>query len=160
MTNIKTPRGETNDFPIRIELHQGSALSPYLFNLVLDALIASIQDEIPKCVLFADNIVLLGDSNDEINQKLELWRRTLEFKDFQLSRAKREYMRCSFGDRQPHEDIEITLRDYAIKQVDKFKYLGSIVQEGCEVNNDVNNRIQAGWFKWRKSIGVICDRKV
>ena len=114
MTNIKTPRGETNDFPIRIELHQGSALSPYLFNLVLDALIASIQDEILKCILFADDIVLQGTQKNEINQKLELWRRTLEFKDFQLSRAKREYMRCSFGDRQPHEDIEITLGDHAI----------------------------------------------
>ena len=58
MTSVRTHRGETNDFPIRIGLHQGLALSPYLFNLVLDALIASIQDEILKCILFADDIVL------------------------------------------------------------------------------------------------------
>ena len=44
--------------------------------------------------------------------------------------------------------------------MDKFKYLGSIIQEDCEVDGDVNNRIQAGWCKWRKASGVICDRMV
>ena len=37
-TRVRTPVGETIDFPIRIGLHQGSALSPYLFNLVMDVL--------------------------------------------------------------------------------------------------------------------------
>ena len=59
MTRVRTPVGETIDFPIRIGLHQGSALSPYLFNLVMDALTESIQEEIPKCMLFTDDIVIL-----------------------------------------------------------------------------------------------------
>ena len=59
VTSVRTPGGETTDFPIRIGLHQGSALSPYLFNIVLDVLTSSIQEEIPKCMLFADDIVLL-----------------------------------------------------------------------------------------------------
>ena len=80
VASIRIPRGETTNFPIRIGLHQGSALSPYLFNIVLDVLTASIQEEIPKCMLFADDIVLLGDSTGEINQKVELWRMTLELK--------------------------------------------------------------------------------
>ena len=85
---------------------------------------------------------------------------TLESKGFRLSRGKTEYMCCTFGNTQTHEDIEITLRDHVIKQVDKFKYLGSIVQDNCEVADDVNNRIQAGWFKWREATRVICDHKV
>ena len=106
-TRVRTLAGETIDFPIRIGLHQCSALSPYLFNLVLDALTTSIQEEIPKCMLFADDIVILGDSKVEINWKLELWRRTLESKGFRISRSKTEYMHCSFSYRQVHEDIEI-----------------------------------------------------
>jgi hypothetical protein len=31
-----------------------------------------------------------------VNQKLELWRRTLEAKGFRLSRPKIEYMKCDF----------------------------------------------------------------
>jgi hypothetical protein len=36
VTSVQTNDGDTNDFPINIGLHQGSALSPYLFALVMD----------------------------------------------------------------------------------------------------------------------------
>lgn len=35
-TNVRTCDGLTKDFPITIGLHQGSALSPFLFALVID----------------------------------------------------------------------------------------------------------------------------
>ena len=70
-------------------------------------------------MLFADNIVILGDSKDEINWKLELWRMTLESKGFRISRSKTEYMYCSFGNKQTHEDIKITLGEHVIQHVDK-----------------------------------------
>jgi hypothetical protein len=34
--SVRTSDGDTNDLPINIGLHQGSALSPYLFALVMD----------------------------------------------------------------------------------------------------------------------------
>jgi hypothetical protein len=36
VTSVRTSDGDTNDFPINIGLHQGSALSPYPFALVMD----------------------------------------------------------------------------------------------------------------------------
>jgi hypothetical protein len=36
VTSVQTSNGDTNDFPINIELHQELALSPYLFALVMD----------------------------------------------------------------------------------------------------------------------------
>ena len=85
---------------------------------------------------------------------------TLELKGFRLSRGKTEYMHCCFDDTQTHEGTEIQLGNQTIQQVDKFRYLGSIIQKDCEVDSDVNNRIQAGWVKWRKATGIICDCKV
>ena len=41
-----------------------------------------------------------------------------------------------------------------------YQYLGSIVQNDGEIEADVNHRIQAGWLKWRKASGVLCDKKV
>jgi hypothetical protein len=36
MINVQTSDGDTNDFPIKIGLHQRSALIPYCFALVMD----------------------------------------------------------------------------------------------------------------------------
>ena len=47
MTTTRTIVGKTNEFPITVGLHQGSALSPYLFALVMDELTRHMQDEVP-----------------------------------------------------------------------------------------------------------------
>ncbi|KAH1239114.1 CRS2-associated factor 2, chloroplastic [Glycine max] len=86
---------------------------------------------LPICKL--DDIVLLGESREELNERLETWRRALETHGFRLSRSKSEYMECKFNkSRRDDEEIE----------------------------GDVNHRIQAGWMKWRKASGVLCDAKV
>jgi hypothetical protein len=48
-------------------------------------------------MLFADNVVLVDESREGVNRKLELSRQTLESKGFRISRTKTEYMRCDFG---------------------------------------------------------------
>ena len=159
-TNVRTQSGSTEDFSITIGLHQGSALSPYLFTLVLDVLTEHIQELAPRCMLFADDIVLVGESREEINEKIETWRQALETHGFRLSRSKTEYMECKFSRRQNTPSIEVKVGDHIIPQVTKFKYLGSIIQNNGEIEGDVNHRIQAGWLKWRKASGVLCDKKV
>jgi hypothetical protein len=47
MASVRTSDRDTNDFPINIGLHQGSALSPYIFALVMDEVIRDIQGGIP-----------------------------------------------------------------------------------------------------------------
>jgi len=37
----------------------------------------TIQDGIPWCILFADDIVLVNETRAGVNAKLELWRQTL-----------------------------------------------------------------------------------
>ena len=61
MTCVRTSDGDMDDFLIRIELHQGSALSSYLFALVMDEVTRDIQGDIPWCMLFADNVVLVHE---------------------------------------------------------------------------------------------------
>ena len=62
VTNVRTSDGDTDDFLIRIGLHQGLALSPYLFALVMDEVTRDIQGDIPWCMLFADDVVLVDES--------------------------------------------------------------------------------------------------
>jgi len=63
--------GDTEGFPITIGLHQGSTPSPYLFTLVLDVLTEHILKRAPRCMLFVDDRVLLGESKEELNGRLE-----------------------------------------------------------------------------------------
>ena len=87
VANVRTCGGITSDFFITIGLHQGSALSPFLFFIVMDELARAIQDEIPWCMLFADDIVLVDETRVRVNAKLELWRQTLESRGFRLNRG-------------------------------------------------------------------------
>ncbi|XP_060211622.1 uncharacterized protein LOC132639158 [Lycium barbarum] len=141
-------------------LHQGLALSPFLFALVMDCLTRRIQGEVPWCMLFADDIVLIDETRSGVNAKLEVWRQTLESKGFKLSRTKTEYMECKFSDVTQESGVEVRLGTQVIPKKRSFKYLGSIIQENGDIDDDVSHRIGAGWMKWRLASGVLCDKKV
>jgi Reverse transcriptase (RNA-dependent DNA polymerase) len=53
MTCVRACDGESDTFPIKIGLHQGSTLNPYIFTLVMDEITKDIQGDIPWCMLFA-----------------------------------------------------------------------------------------------------------
>jgi len=46
-TSVRTSANGTEYFPIDIRLHQGSALSQFLFTIVMDELTREIQDVVP-----------------------------------------------------------------------------------------------------------------
>ncbi|KAM1838659.1 hypothetical protein ACFX14_020281 [Malus domestica] len=46
-----------------------------------------------------------------------------------------------------------------ITKSDRFRYLGSILQENGELDGDLNHIIQAGWMKGKSASGVLCDRR-
>ena len=71
-TSVRTSGGVSNDFAVSMGLHQGSALSPFLLTLVLDELTRGIQDEVPWCMLFTDDIVLIDVTRQGVNDRLEL----------------------------------------------------------------------------------------
>ena len=62
VANVRTCEGITSDFSIIIRLHQGPTLSQFLFAKVMNEFTRAIQDEIPWCMLFADDIVLADET--------------------------------------------------------------------------------------------------
>ncbi|KAK8946652.1 hypothetical protein KSP39_PZI007022 [Platanthera zijinensis] len=160
VTKVRTSGGLTQKFSFTVGLHQGSALSPYLFTLILDELTGHIQQAIPWCLLFADDIVLIDETREGVNAKLESWRDTLEKKGFRLSVAKTEYMELKFSSTRRTDGIVIKLGDQDIFRSDCFKYLGSIIQKNGGIDKDVTHRTQTGCLKWRGASGILYERKV
>jgi Reverse transcriptase (RNA-dependent DNA polymerase) len=72
VTYVRTCDDESDIFPIKIGLHQGSALSSYIFILVMDDITNDIKGDISWCILFADDMVLIDESKIGVDQKLEL----------------------------------------------------------------------------------------
>ena len=85
----------------------------------MDEVTRDIQGEIPWCMLFADDVVLVDESRAGANRKLELWRHTLESNGFRLSRTKTECMRCDFSATR-HEDGDVSLDGQVMSKKDTF----------------------------------------
>lgn len=86
-TCVKTCDGMSSDLPITIWVHQGSVLDHITFGLVMDEILKDIQDEVPWFMLFTDDILLIDETKEGVNDKLEIWS-TSEAKGFRLSRSK------------------------------------------------------------------------
>ncbi|XP_070007908.1 uncharacterized protein [Nicotiana sylvestris] len=96
---------------------------------------------------------------DGVNVQLEVWRQTLESKNFKLSRTKTKYLECKVSGESQGVEGEMRLDSQVIPRRENFKYFGSIVQRDGEIDEDVTHHIGARWMKWRLAPGVLCDKK-
>ncbi|KAE8730672.1 Detected protein of confused Function [Hibiscus syriacus] len=105
-TYVRTTVGDTEAFPVEIGLHQGSALSPYIFALIMDDIYCATPDGVPWCMLFADDIVLVAETKSELNSRLATWKTALEEKGLRINIEKTEYLCSNFNENQNDEDVE------------------------------------------------------
>ncbi|KAK3543045.1 hypothetical protein QTP70_009313 [Hemibagrus guttatus] len=155
-TVVRCAVGQTEEFNVEVGLHQGSALSPFLFAMVMDQLSEEVRQESPWTMMFADDIVICSESREQVEENLERWRFALERRGMKVSRSKTEYM-CVNG---REGSGTVRLQGEEVKKVQEFKYLGSTVQSNGECGKEVKKRVQAGWNGWRKVSGVLCDQKI
>ena len=95
-----------------------------------------------------------------MNAKLERWRDTLKTEGFRLSRSKTEYLHCRLSADEGNVASKVAIESAIILRVERFRYLGSIMQEDGEIDEDINHRIKVGWQKWKNASGILCDRRI
>lgn len=92
-TRVRCTAGETKVVDVAVGLHQGSALTPFLFTVIIDSLRQEMQREAPRNMLFADDVVVCDKSNEKVKESLKSWRAAMEDKGVRVSRQKTEYLR-------------------------------------------------------------------
>ncbi|KAK3517905.1 hypothetical protein QTP70_027308 [Hemibagrus guttatus] len=131
-TVVRCAVGQTEEFNVEVGLHQGSALSPFLFAIVMDQLSEEVRQESPWTMMFADDIVICSESREQVEENLERWRFALERRGMKVSRGKTEYM-C-VNEREGSGTVR--LQGEEVKKVQEFKYLGSTVQSNGECGKE------------------------
>ena len=91
-TAVKTEEGLSEWFNVLVGLHQGSALSPLLFTIVMDVIGNEIKSGLPWEVLYADDLVLMAESEEELKEKLLNWKQALESKGMKVNTKKTKVM--------------------------------------------------------------------
>ncbi|KAK3560302.1 hypothetical protein QTP86_006312 [Hemibagrus guttatus] len=95
-TVVRCAVGQTEEFNVEVELHQGSALSPFLFAIVMDQLSEEVRQESPWTMMFADDIVICSESREQVEENLERWRFALEKRGMKRQRDGDRHLALSF----------------------------------------------------------------
>ena len=87
----------SSSFSVKVDVHQGSALSPLLFIMVMDVLTEDVRDGSLMELLYADDLVLCGESLNDVMDKYKRWKSAVEGKGLRVNIDKTKGMQLSFG---------------------------------------------------------------
>ena len=68
--SCKNSDGNSNSFGVKVGMHQGSALSPLLFVIVMEALSRDLGVALPWDLLYADDLVVIAETEDDLIKRL------------------------------------------------------------------------------------------
>ena len=154
VTSVKSKQGLSGQFEIEVGLHQGSALSPFLFILLLDTITREVRMGTPWDLLYADDLALVRRTTGEIQQSADAWNRVLKENGLKINATKTQQMATGLqGD-------PIYIEGEEIEVVSTFKYLGAVISKDGALDADITHRTQAAWASWRALTGVLHDRRM
>ena len=128
-------------------VRQGGILSPHLFKLYIDDLIALISSENTGCrlgflrmniIAYADDLALLADSKENLSQLYNVLRVGLANLKLILNKDK---SLCMFFNSSSPNINEIKLGEDTLSVVESYKYLGHHVSYNFSDATDVNFRL-------------------
>ena len=96
-TAVLVDRELSSSFSVKVGVHQGSALSPLLFIMVMDVLTEDVRDGSLMELLYAEDLVLCGESLSDVMGKYKRWKNAVEGKGLRVNVDKTKGMQLSFG---------------------------------------------------------------
>ncbi|VDO63399.1 unnamed protein product [Heligmosomoides polygyrus] len=129
---------------LSVGVHQGSALSPLLFVVVMDAISRDLQTAAPWTLLYADDVMLACEDKTELERQAWACCDRLALFGLKLNVKKTEYLTTDVNEHGSIKNISTEL-----SRVTSFKYLGSTITSDGSLKLEVNARVSAAWLKWR-----------
>ena len=95
VTTVRSGRGKTLAFEIKVGVHQRSCLSPLLFIIVMDTVSEYVRHDVPWDMLYADDLILSDISSTNLQKRFGEWQEALESKGLKVNADKTETMVCA-----------------------------------------------------------------
>ncbi|KAG7300726.1 hypothetical protein JYU34_015052 [Plutella xylostella] len=141
----------TDWFDIHRGVRQGCVASPWLFNLFMDSCLKDMKDDerglrigelLLKCLLYADDQVILASSVEQLQQQVTLMHESFKRKGMKVNVSKTKVM--VFERDEEVTECEITIENERVEQVNEFVYLGSLFTRDGKCEGDIERRVKAG----------------
>ena len=91
-SRVRVGGEESESFPINVGVHQGSALSPLLFILIMEEATKECQGEAFWHLLYADDLVLSAETKEAVEAKFMEWKSPLERRGMNVNIGKTKLM--------------------------------------------------------------------
>lgn len=146
---VKIGEKHTDFFPQRRGVRQGCSLSPTLFNIYINELAKTLEQStapgIPlvdtevKCLLFADDLVLLSPTKEGLQQHLDLLHKFSQTWALTVNRTKTKIMIFQKRPSLQHHKHKFLLDTSAIDHTKNYTYLGLNISATGNFNQAVND---------------------
>ena len=84
-SQVRFAGGLSQKFPIKVGVHQGSALSPLLFKLVMEEATKAVRKGDPWELLYADDLVLTAESKHDVEEMFSAWSSAMELRGLKIN---------------------------------------------------------------------------
>ena len=91
-TVVRTVYSNSKGFEVKVGMHQGSALSPLLFVIVMEAISREFRVALPWELLYADDLTVIAETEEELIKRLNEWKDNVESKGMRVNMNKTKVM--------------------------------------------------------------------
>ena len=78
----------SEEFLVQVGVHQGSVLSPLLFAISMDIILENAKEGLMNEILYADHLVLMSESIENLKEKFLKWKEAFESKGLKVNLKK------------------------------------------------------------------------
>jgi hypothetical protein len=93
-SRVRVGDGLSEEFGVRVGVHQGSVLSPLLFIIVLEALSREFGRSVPWEDLYADDLAIVADTLEKLVERVKIWKEEMEKKGLRMNPRKTKFLIC------------------------------------------------------------------
>ena len=144
---VRVGERESPQFQVRKGVRQGCPLSPWLFNVFIDKIVSEARKRFQGSVklstgqvevlLFADDLMVLAESEEALQNNLQVVNDELEVWGMRANWLKTKVMRIA---RKP-EECRIEVNGERVEQVEEMKYLVAMISGNGSMDGEVERRI-------------------